>query len=293
MSTNISGTTSSPQKTQQQHDLALLDHLFLKDGKICYQELKLRPESHPNVAESIISFRVHDIQLLENDSALITMLVQDSDETLPVLASRLNELLSPFNRNEQATDIYLGLIERKIRSVANRQKYGLDLSILNQMENAPTSIPSHLSITRWEAVTTSFFPHDYQQVLTYRKLARQQMSALLTQHFCKLPSHLQQYLLSTKHRKTHTSSEEKIKSVEEIALETERRIKHEEKQKKKEEERQKREEEKQKREEERLEEKRKRNEDKKKKNSLNCVSHHCLQKMRKEKEQLMSKMITF
>ncbi|ORZ16211.1 hypothetical protein BCR42DRAFT_31667 [Absidia repens] len=93
------------------------------------------------------------------------------------------------------------------------------------MENAPTSIPPHLSITRWEAVNTSYFPHDYQKILTLRKLERQQMSALLTQHFCNLPSHLQQYLLSTKHRKTLTSNEEKIKSAEEIALETERRLK--------------------------------------------------------------------
>jgi hypothetical protein len=52
------------------------------------------------------------------------------------------------------------------------------------------------------------------------------MSAQITQLYNSLPQHLQQYLLSTKHRKSNATNEEKIKWVEELALESEhRRIK--------------------------------------------------------------------
>ncbi|KAI8328432.1 chromatin assembly factor 1 subunit A-domain-containing protein [Chlamydoabsidia padenii] len=268
------------QKTttiQQTHSLAFLDSGHLKDGRLFYREAKLRPETHIYAAKNIIAFRSYrqsvESTILQHQSQgisdipeeytpLITMLVQDSDESLPLLANRLNEILSPFNRNEQVSEAYCGILERKIRSVATRRKYGLDLSVGHSIEGTPSNVPSHLTISRWEANDVTQLPPDYQQLLFQRREERKLMSHQLTQLYRSLPNDLQQYILSTKHRKSNASYEEKIKSVEELAMETEqKRIKNEQKRKREEE----RLEEKRKREEEKLEEKRKRDEDRKKK----------------------------
>lgn len=105
---------------------------YCKDGKLFFNEAKLRAESHPAIADSkawknyqkeqftyaipseLLQYRAHRAQLEKDQDNLtqqtadipasymdlIAALVQDSDESFPALTSRINDLLSPFLRNE-------------------------------------------------------------------------------------------------------------------------------------------------------------------------------------------------
>lgn len=108
---------------------------YLKDGKLYFNEPKLRAESHLAVVESkhenfkaklstnlfleLIYYRKHRAKLeadgnLTQQSVevppefldLIAALVQDSEEPFTTLSTRIDDLLSPFLRNE-AGNIFL------------------------------------------------------------------------------------------------------------------------------------------------------------------------------------------
>ncbi|CDH52569.1 hypothetical protein RO3G_06701 [Lichtheimia corymbifera JMRC:FSU:9682] len=254
---------------------------YCKDGKLCYTESKLLAENHPFIHQRIAEFRVHRQQFEAAHAAstvtptfeyprdyidLIAALTQDSEESISQLSHRINDVLSPFSRNERFTEIFTESIERGIKSCASRAKYGLSPRVLTQLEGGPTMIPHHLSISRWEASDISCLPLDLQAVINHRRHLRSQMSDVITAAFQTLSAEQQLALLHTKHRKSQVVDD--IKTKEEIELENERRRKKEEEKRIREEEKRKREEEKRAREEERKkreDERRRREEEKKRK----------------------------
>ncbi|KAI8368203.1 uncharacterized protein BYT42DRAFT_121964 [Radiomyces spectabilis] len=198
---------------------------FFKDGKIVFQEPKLRPENHVEINAKIVRFRQLRLSLeqraiTEGDNLsqisaeyydLVAALVQDSDESLSVLTMRLNDLLSPFNRYEEAADCYSEWIERTIKQVAHRERYGLQASILNDLEGAPATVPLNLSVFRWESKNISIFPQDLQTAIEMRRYARRRMTETVMNVFHSLPAEQQISLLNTKHRKPHfTVTKERV-----------------------------------------------------------------------------------
>ncbi|KAI9307590.1 hypothetical protein BJ944DRAFT_13956, partial [Cunninghamella echinulata] len=265
-----------------------MESQYLKDGKFAYYETKLRPETHPFAATAIIDFReyrkrIEATELNDNPgeemllppiyNVPLMMIAQDSEESLQTLANRLNELLSPFNRDEMLSDLFTTAIEHRIKSTMTRIKYGLDLSSIEHIEGSPAFVPSHFYTCRWEANDITQFPDDFKTFITRRRDRRKQASNGIIEYFRSMQTDAQLSLLSSKPRKQQTSStvEEtrvKIKTAEEIAIENEKRRKKEEERQKKEEEKQKKEEEKRKREEEKQVEKRKREQERKKKEQV-------------------------
>ncbi|KAI7876009.1 hypothetical protein K492DRAFT_167584 [Lichtheimia hyalospora FSU 10163] len=266
---------------------------YCKDGKLCYTESKLLAENHPFIHERIAGFREHRRHFEATHATstvtpafeyprdyidLVVALTQDSEESISQLAHRINDVLSPFARNERFTELFTESIERTIKSCASKTKYGLSPRVLTQLEGGPTMIPHHLSISRWEASDISSLPADLQAVINYRRELRSKMSEIITGAFQSLSTDQQLGLLHTKHRKSHAVDD--IKTKEEIELENERRRKKEEEKRVREEEKKKREEEKKKREEEkraREEERRKREDERRRREE---------EKKRKEQSQL-------
>ncbi|CAO3634245.1 unnamed protein product [Cunninghamella blakesleeana] len=264
-----------------------MEQHYLKDGKFSYFEPKLRPETHPFAATAIIDFREYrkrieatELKDIPEENSLIpsiynvplTMIAQDSEESLQTLANRLNELLSPFNRNEMYSDLFVTAIEHRIKSIMTRAKYGLNQSIIDNIEGAPASTPSHFYVCRWESNDITQFPDDFKAFITKRRDQRRDASNALTNYFQSIQHDLQLSLLTNKYRKQQPviidESKIKFKTPEEMAAENEKQRKKEEERQKKEEERQRKEEERRRREEERQEERRKRELDKKKKDQL-------------------------
>ncbi|KAI9263451.1 chromatin assembly factor 1 subunit A-domain-containing protein [Phascolomyces articulosus] len=240
---------------------------FLKDGKLVFNEPKLRAENQNDMAERIKQFREHRAWMEQNMELqtisefpkefldVLSALCQDSDESSGQLSHRINEILSPFLRNEQFSDKFNEVIESAVKSIATRTKYGVSPSVLKGLECGITHIPQNLSFSRWEVKNIDPLPHQVRAVIEQRRVVRMQMSSIVSASFERLPLDQQILLLQNKHnRKTHD--------------ETKTAVEIEEKRKKKEEEKRIREEEKRKREEEkkiRDEERKKREEEKRKK----------------------------
>ncbi|KAI8072406.1 chromatin assembly factor 1 subunit A-domain-containing protein [Gongronella butleri] len=212
----------------------------------------LRQKIEPRVAKG------DNEQALVPESFLpiLAMLIQDSDESIQALVHRLNELLSPFNRDEQVAHAFNEAIEERVRSIATFTRYGLELR--NPDGQAPTPVstfPLHLSISRWESNDLARTPLDFQQLVSMRRNERIAMSLSIVQLFGSLSPEQQHYLVTPpRQRKTQPQVEEhtiKIKSPEEVAAEQEKQKKKETERAKKEEEKRKREQDKKKREEER------------------------------------------
>ncbi|KAL1928921.1 hypothetical protein VTP01DRAFT_1980 [Rhizomucor pusillus] len=292
MAINAMSTENSSilETSQRMQELRVAEHNvnvnvgipeYLKDGKLSYVEPKLRAECHADIAEKIMRFRLYrkTVEESKNFTAdthydfpeafldILSALTQDSDESTSHLTTRINEILSPFQRNESYASVFADAIERAVKQVATRTKYGVSPKVLASLENGPSTIPSHLLLYRWEVTNISSFPPDLQNVIIQRRKLRQHMSETVTRAVESLPADQRLVILQNKHhRKAHTN--EDPKSPEEIELEKERKRKKEEEKRIKEEEKRKREEERRQREEERRkreEEKRRRDEEKKKK----------------------------
>lgn len=93
---------------------------------------------------------------------LVAVLAQDSDEPISQLSVRINDILSPFQRNERCnvqgntllilaadpltvllidSNIFTDAIEKTIREVATRVKYGVSPEVLTAHENGPSTMP--------------------------------------------------------------------------------------------------------------------------------------------------------
>ncbi|KAG1183628.1 hypothetical protein G6F36_008310 [Rhizopus arrhizus] len=264
--------------------------VYLKNGKLDFQEPKLRPENHPLLAERIMYFRdfrqkveataeLHKMPL-EIPPAyfdLIASIVQDSEESLYALASRINDLLSPFLRAEKLSHMFEVAIQKAIKQVATPVKYGLSEEVYASIEHTSEKIPWHLHITRWEVENLNFFPPDMQQVVQLRRQQRTEMSDNVSNYIKQLDSAESVALVTTKHRKNHNPDDKfSAKNEEEKRQREEERKQKEEEKKQRDEEKRQREEEKRQREEEKRkkreeekklkeEQKRKREDEKKKK----------------------------
>ncbi|KAI9312482.1 hypothetical protein BX666DRAFT_840484 [Dichotomocladium elegans] len=162
---------------------------FLKDGRLFYKEPKLLAENHRFVHQRIAAFRdqrqqieatlatsaSNHIEFPADYNDLIVALSQDSDETLSQMTQRINDLLSPYNRNEQFVELFSDAIERSIKACANRTKYGLLPRVLTHLEGGPTVIPNHLCLYRWEANVVTCLPEDLQNYIHQRRDARVQV----------------------------------------------------------------------------------------------------------------------
>ncbi|KAI8645241.1 hypothetical protein BD408DRAFT_339025, partial [Parasitella parasitica] len=72
---------------------------------------------------------------------LIAALTQDSEEPFTVLTARINDILSPFLRNEKMAHKYDVAIEKIIRQTAQRCSYGLSQQVFDSTEHSMANIP--------------------------------------------------------------------------------------------------------------------------------------------------------
>ncbi|KAG0191363.1 hypothetical protein DFQ28_000376 [Apophysomyces sp. BC1034] len=72
----------------------------------------------------------------------------------------------------ELSDRFVEAIERTVRSVAQREKYGVSNQILNALDGSPSSIPAHLALHRWEVKDISSFPSDIQLAIQQKRAAR-------------------------------------------------------------------------------------------------------------------------
>ncbi|KAI9033866.1 chromatin assembly factor 1 subunit A-domain-containing protein [Phycomyces nitens] len=274
---------------------------LLENGRLNYIEPRIRFENHPSIIEYVTKFRnmratleadplllqkLPEIQPEYRD--LIAALIQESDEKINLLSVRINSILSPWIRNENVADHFTDIIERAIRTVAHRERYGVNHGVLSSIEGAPTSVPNHLSFGRWEVNDISNFPLDIQQVIESRRLKRKNMSESVTEMFTSLSLEQKLMLLNTKSRRIQTKAPVDVQMTEELRkVVEENEQEKEEKRKRKEEEKTKREEEKRLREEERKkreEEKRYREEERKKREEEKKIRDE--ERKKKEQSQL-------
>ncbi|KAG1473316.1 hypothetical protein G6F56_001018 [Rhizopus delemar] len=234
---------------------------YLKNGKLEFNEPKLRPENHPLLAEKTTS-ELHKmpIEIPPAYIGLLASLVQDSEEPLNILANRINGILSPFLRTESLSQNFEVAIQKAIGQVATYVSYGLSNEVLASFENTSGKMPLHLYINRWEVENTEFFPIDMQHAIVMRRKQRIEMSGILSNFISKMAPAERAALMNTKNR---SKSDEKPSFL----TDEEKKKRDEEKRQKDEEKRQKDEEKKQREEEKRQkdEERRQRDEEKKKK----------------------------
>ncbi|KAI8375894.1 hypothetical protein BD560DRAFT_326632, partial [Blakeslea trispora] len=72
---------------------------------------------------------------------IIAALVQDSDEHCTVMTHRINDYLSPFQRREDFAHKYDLAIERTIKSMAQKNTYGLSMAAYQSIEHTTPNIP--------------------------------------------------------------------------------------------------------------------------------------------------------
>ncbi|KAI9254395.1 hypothetical protein EDC94DRAFT_524571, partial [Helicostylum pulchrum] len=72
---------------------------------------------------------------------LIAALVQDSEEPFTVLSTRIDDLLSPFLRNENASNKFESAIQKAIRKLAHKVNYGLKEEVYANVEHTAPKIP--------------------------------------------------------------------------------------------------------------------------------------------------------
>ncbi|KAL9545465.1 hypothetical protein MBANPS3_007140 [Mucor bainieri] len=113
------------------------------------------------------------------------MLAHESDESLNSLAKRLNDLLSPFDKNNEASFSFFKAIKQIIKLAAYQERYGLaDVVLL--MKGAPTTMPKRLSMFRWQVHDTSKLPADVMKAATRKRDKRRLFSSMFTKAFLSL-----------------------------------------------------------------------------------------------------------
>ncbi|ORX48854.1 hypothetical protein DM01DRAFT_1114385 [Hesseltinella vesiculosa] len=220
---------------------------LLKDGKLYCDQPPLRTENHPDCAHDIIAYRhyrKHIENMLANGNTNVNvipdeytrclcMLIEDSDESLPSMVNRLNELLSPFNRNEHVAHIFFENIEARIRSLAMQTKYGLDIydqdtGTCTGPAKSATS-PSHLSVLRWETIDVRCTPLDFQETVLARRNGRRMMVEHLAAYYKSLSQQQRDLLVcSPRQRKNGTQAQDgrqNIKILQEQAVADEKQKK--------------------------------------------------------------------
>ncbi|KAG1194310.1 hypothetical protein G6F70_008880 [Rhizopus microsporus] len=282
---------SEKMKTLQceESDGTIRSCAYLKNGKLDFYEPKLLLENHMLIAQKIIFFRdfrykletTHDLHTdpLEIPPAYLDVIAS----SLYALTSRVNDLLSPYGRDESLSHKFESAIQKAIEQVATRVKYGLSKEVYKSIKNTTDKMPWHLYIYRWEVKDMNFFPPEIQQAVLARKKKRMEMSEEVSNYIKSLPIEESLGLINAKHRRTDNNEkwsakiekerqqreEDKKKwEDEKKRRQEEQRQREEEKKKKREEEKKLKEEQKIKREEEKKlkeEQKKKREDDKKKK----------------------------
>ncbi|GAA5811084.1 hypothetical protein MFLAVUS_004513 [Mucor flavus] len=263
---------------------------YLKDGKLYFNEPKLRAESHVKIAEKLLAYREYRANIEKDDNItqlsveippmymdLIAALVQDSEEPFTVLSTRIDDLLSPFLRNENASNKFESSIQKAIKKLARKVNYGLKEEVYANIEHSAPKIPWRIALLiLWEVKDIQLLPEDMQQAVYSRIENRKHMTDVFTEFIESLPSTERSTIINTKHRRSPIAHKELEDIRQKQSTEIEQRKKKDEEKKKRDEEKklhdeQKRvleEEKKKQREEEkkhRDEEKKKREDEKKKK----------------------------
>ncbi|KAL7316834.1 hypothetical protein PS15m_003270 [Mucor circinelloides] len=113
------------------------------------------------------------------------MLAHESDESLNSLANRLNDLLSPFEKNNEASFSFFKAIKQIIKVAAHQERYGLaDVVLL--IKEAPATMPKRLSLFRWQVHDTSKLPADVMKAATRKRDKRKLFSSIFTKAFLSL-----------------------------------------------------------------------------------------------------------
>ncbi|CAO3655304.1 unnamed protein product [Mucor fragilis] len=113
------------------------------------------------------------------------MLAHESDESLNSLAKRLNDLLSPFDKSNEASFLFFKAIKQIIKLAAHQERYGLaDVVLL--MNGAPATMPRRLSMFRWQVHDTSKLPADVMKAATRKRDKRKLFSSMFTKAFLSL-----------------------------------------------------------------------------------------------------------
>ncbi|KAG2184909.1 hypothetical protein INT43_000822 [Umbelopsis isabellina] len=190
--------------------------VIIKDGKIVYPEKKLRMNNHELVVNDMIVFRkfratvsreagTGSIVIPESFHTLIALLVQDSDEAITALSTRLNDTLSQFQADDSDYDEpedekrWIDALESTIKALASRERYGVSNDVLAGQTDVPNVVPAHLSIYRWEVKDIANFPGDIKHAIERRR--RRRMSTIATGLFRTLTNEQQLQLLCAKRKK--------------------------------------------------------------------------------------------
>ncbi|CEP13936.1 hypothetical protein [Parasitella parasitica] len=159
------------------HPILISSKYSCKSAIIQFREWRARVESTQT------SIRSSDIPQEYVD--LVAMLAHESDESLNSLANRLNDLLSPFEKNHEATFSFFKTIKQIIKMSAYQERYGLaDVVLL--MNGSPSTMPKRLSIFRWQAYDTTQFPPDVVNAATKKREKRKLFSTIFTNAFQSL-----------------------------------------------------------------------------------------------------------
>ncbi|CAM0142364.1 hypothetical protein VKS41_002145 [Umbelopsis sp. WA50703] len=191
--------------------------VIIKDGKLVYPEKKLRMNNHELVVKDMVEFRkfratiscmtgTDSIAIPENFHTLIALLVQDSDEAITALSTRLNDTLSQFRTGDSDSDepdekCWTDALEFTIKTLASRERYGVSNDVLIGQADVPNVVPAHLSIYRWEVKDITNFPVDIKHTVERRRRRRVEMSTIATNLFRTLTSEQQLQLLCAKRKK--------------------------------------------------------------------------------------------
>ncbi|CAO3662502.1 unnamed protein product [Umbelopsis ramanniana] len=195
--------------------------VMIRDGKLVYPERKLRTNNHETVAKDLVEFRKYradvstsmktdePFSISERFHSLISLLVQDSDEAITSLSSRLNDTLSQFDAYDSDSDDpddkqFNDALELTIKTLASRERYGVSNDVLQGLTDVPNVVPAHLSIYRWEVKDISRFPNDIRSAVEKRRRKRTEMSTIATYMFRTLTSEQQLQLLCAKRKKNST-----------------------------------------------------------------------------------------
>ncbi|KAI9473696.1 MAG: hypothetical protein EXX96DRAFT_314280 [Benjaminiella poitrasii] len=149
---NSSSFDNSAASAKSNRQNLIKGYTFIKSGHVVFSEGRLRVENHSVISNAIINFRewrenfesirtdIHPSDIPKEFTDLIAMLAHESDESLDDLAHRLNDLLSPFERNEEASYPFYNAIKQVIKVTAHQERYGLaDVVLL--LSGTPSSVP--------------------------------------------------------------------------------------------------------------------------------------------------------
>ncbi|KAI9282103.1 hypothetical protein BC943DRAFT_117195 [Umbelopsis sp. AD052] len=133
--------------------------VIIRDGKLVYPERKLRTNNHETVAKDLVAFRKYRAEvsasmktdepfsISERFHSLISLLVQDSDEAITSLSSRLNDTLCQFDAYDSDSDDpddkqFNDALESTIKTLASRERYGVSNEVLQGLTDVPNVVPA-------------------------------------------------------------------------------------------------------------------------------------------------------